>query len=143
MLLRLAIALGVVLALGGMAALWRRPPSRLRRLDLAELGIRGPAVVQFSAAYCAPCKAAVPRLERAASAAGVRYAQVDVGDEPELARRYGIRRVPTIAVTGRGGRVVDVWTSVPEDDVLTGSARRARTAPPALRAVRRVARRGF
>ncbi|HWC32142.1 MAG TPA: thioredoxin family protein, partial [Actinomycetota bacterium] len=116
----------VFLAVAALVWLWRRPPARLRRLDLSALGVREPAIVQFSAGSCSPCRAAAPKLRAAAAEAQVRYMQVDVGDDPEVARTYGIRTVPTIAVTGRGGRVIEVWTAVPDGDAVTGTARRAR-----------------
>jgi hypothetical protein len=40
---------------------------------------------------------------------------VDIGERPEVARAFGIRRVPTIALTGPGGRVVGVWTGLDEE----------------------------
>jgi thiol-disulfide isomerase/thioredoxin len=108
--------------------LWRRPPRRLqgRRLDLGSLGIAGPAIVQFTTRYCAPCKAAVPHLARAAERTRVRFAQVDVGARPDLARTYGIRTVPTIAVADGDGRVLGVWTSLPANGEIVEAASRAR-----------------
>ena len=125
MILRLAIAGGVVLLVLGAWLLWRRPPRRLGRADLAALGIREPAIVQFTTRYCAPCKAAAPHLQAAANASGIPFRQIDVGERPEVARAYGIRTVPTIALTGRGGRVLGVWTGLPENGELAEAARRA------------------
>lgn len=122
---RLALALLVFAIVAAALWMWRRPPRRLRRLDLASLGVREPAIVQFSSSSCSPCRAATPKLRAAALRAGMRYEQIDVGDRPDVARVYGIRTVPTIAVSGRGGRVVEVWTRLPADDVLDGVARRA------------------
>ena len=128
MLLRLAIAAAAIAAVALLAYLWRRPPSRLRRLNLSGLGVRGPAVVQFAMHSCAPCVSAEPDLRAAAEDAGVPYQRIDVGEDPDVARRYGIRRVPTIAVSGRGGKVVGVWTSLPSNGEIAESARRARQA---------------
>lgn len=130
MLVRLAIAAAAIGFVALLAYLWRRPPSRLRRLNLSSLGVRGPAVVQFAMHSCAPCVAAEPGLRAAAEDAGVPYRRIDVGEEPDVARRYGIRRVPTIAVSGRGGKVVGVWTAVPSNGEIAESARRARQAAP-------------
>lgn len=126
MLLRTALAVLVLLALYAAYRLWKLPPRRLRRLDLRELGLAGPVIVQFSTRSCSPCRAAAPRLQATAREAAVRYAQVDVGERPEIARRYGIRTVPTIAVVGRGGGVLEVWTSLPHNGELLEAARRAR-----------------
>lgn len=128
-LLRAALAAIVLLAVYGAFRVWRLPPRRLRRvrrLDLEELGIAGPAILQFSTPACSPCRTVVPRLEATARKADVPYAQVDVGERPEVAERYGIRTVPTIAVVGRSGGVLGVWTSVPENGELLEAALRAR-----------------
>ncbi|MGH2766857.1 MAG: thioredoxin family protein [Actinomycetota bacterium] len=124
-MIRLAVAAAVLLAVLGAWLLWRRPPRRLGRAELAGLGIRGPAIVQFTTRYCAPCKAAAPHLQAAADETGIPFRQIDVGQRPEVARRYGIRTVPTITVTGRGGRVVGIWTSLPANGEIGEAARRA------------------
>ncbi len=119
MTLRLLLALAVFAVVGLAFFAWRRPPRRLGSSSLASIGIREPAVVQFTTATCAPCKVAAPKLRATAGRAGVPYHQVDVGERPDVARTYGIRRVPTIAVTGPGGRVLGVWTGLTGEIELT------------------------
>jgi thioredoxin-like negative regulator of GroEL len=82
-------------------------------------------VVQFTSDLCGPCKAAAPRLAEAADRGGVQFAQVDVADRPEVARRYGIRTLPTIVVAGPGGEVVGAWTALPGDRALEDAVRQA------------------
>ena len=130
-MIRVAVAAGALLVVLGAWLLWRRPPRRLGRADLAGLGIRGPAVVQFTTRYCAPCKAAAPHLQTAADESRVPFRQVDVGEHPDLARVYGIRTVPTIAVTGPGGRVMGVWTALPGNGEIVEAVRRARSGSAA------------
>ena len=125
MLLRLAIAAGALLVLGGAYLLWRRPP-RLRTLDLATIGAAGPAIVEFTAPRCAPCRAAIPHLEEASRSSGVPFVKVDLGERPELASVYGIRTVPTIAVVTRSGRVLGTWTRLPANGEVADTARAAR-----------------
>ena len=115
MTLRLILALAVFASVGLAVYAWRRPPRRLGSASLASLGIREPAIVQFTTATCAPCKVAAPKLRATADNASIPYHQVDIGERPEVARAFGIRRVPTIALTGAGGRVVGVWTGLDED----------------------------
>lgn len=126
MIERLAIAVVVFAALAAAYWLWKRPPRRLGRAHLAALGIREPAIVQFSTSDCAPCHKAEPHLRDAAARTEVPYKRIDVGERPDVAREYGIRTVPTIVVTGRGGRVMDVWTVLPEDGEVADAALRAR-----------------
>jgi thiol-disulfide isomerase/thioredoxin len=122
-LLRLVVLIGVVGLLYVGWSLWRRPPVRLHRLDLPALGVWGPAVVQFTSDLCGPCKAAAPPLAEAADRTGVRFLQVDVGERPDLARRYGIRTLPTIVVVRSGGEVVGAWTSLPGNEALEEAVR--------------------
>lgn len=67
---------------------------------------RGPVLVDFTAAWCGPCKTqsailagAGPRLGDAVVVA------VDVDACPELAARFGVRGMPTLLVF-KGGAVV-------------------------------------
>lgn len=126
MILRLVVVAAVLLILGAGLAAWRRPSRRLRSGGLAAVGVPGPSVVEFVTESCAPCRAVAPRLRQAAAEAQVAFTQIDVGVRPEVARAYGIRTVPTVAVTGAGGEVVDVWTRIPADDAVAQAARRAR-----------------
>lgn len=57
-----------------------------------------PAVVDFYATWCGPCKALSPVLEELAKEyeGKVHVYKVDVDKEPELARTFGIRSIPTL-----------------------------------------------
>lgn len=57
-----------------------------------------PAIVDFYATWCGPCKALSPILEELAEEyEGKAYIyKVDVDKEPELARAFGIRSIPTL-----------------------------------------------
>jgi thioredoxin-like negative regulator of GroEL len=55
----------------------------------------------------------------------VRFAQVDVGERPDMASRYGIRTLPTIVVADAGGEVMEAWTALPGDGALEEAVRRA------------------
>jgi thioredoxin len=63
----------------------------------------GITVIDFWAAWCGPCRAMAPQLERAASLRPqYRFAKVDVDAEPVLASEYGIRSIPTLMVIRDG-----------------------------------------
>lgn len=125
-MLRLLVAVAIVAAVALAYVVWRRPPRRLAKGTLASLGVRGPALVEFVTEGCPPCREVAPRLHAAADEARVPFLQIDVGAKPEVARTFGIRSVPTVAVTGAGGRVLDVWTAIPRDGEVAEAARRAR-----------------
>lgn len=125
MAVRVAVLVVVLASMAAAWALWRRPPRRLTVRGLATLGISTPAVVQFTTPSCAPCRAAAPHLRRAAEDHDIPFVQIDLSERPEAASRYGIRTVPTIAVAGREGRVLEVWTALPPPEELADAARRA------------------
>jgi thioredoxin 1 len=63
-----------------------------------------PAVVDFSAVWCGPCRSIAPVIEGLANdyADRVTVATVDIDDNPRLAAHYGVRSVPTVMLFERG-----------------------------------------
>jgi thioredoxin 2 len=61
-------------------------------------------LVDFWAPWCGPCQAMAPRLEVLSRQfkGKVRFAKVDVDQSPRLARRFGVRSIPTLVLLHRG-----------------------------------------
>jgi thiol-disulfide isomerase/thioredoxin len=62
----------------------------------------GAYLLDFTATWCPPCQATRPEVERL-RADGYPIREVDVDDEPELAKRYRISGIPTFIVVDRDG----------------------------------------
>ncbi|KIF73192.1 thioredoxin [Streptomyces sp. 150FB] len=86
---------------GGTAA------TRLGAAELgAELGERA-TLVQFSSAFCQPCRATRRTLaDVAGMVEGVSHVEIDAEDRLELVRELNILRTPTVLVLDAAGRVV-------------------------------------
>lgn len=88
------------------------------RLGAPELG-GGPlgeraTLVQFSSAFCQPCRATRRVLaEVAAMVPGVRHVEVDAEENLTLVRELGITKTPTVLVLDATGRVVRRATGQP------------------------------
>ena len=57
-----------------------------------------PAIIDFHATWCGPCKQLAPTLKALAAEYGdeIYIYKVDVDKEPDIARAYGIRSVPSL-----------------------------------------------
>lgn len=67
-----------------------------------------PAVVDFTAVWCGPCKMIAPLVDELAKeyAGRVKFAKVDVDACPKVATQYSIRSIPTVLFF-KGGKVVE------------------------------------
>jgi len=66
-----------------------------------------PVVVDFWAAWCAPCRMVAPTLEKIAreNAGKLVVAKVDTDENPEWAGKFGVQGIPTMLFVS-GGKVV-------------------------------------
>ena len=93
------------------------PVSVLHGADIDhELGDRA-TLLQFSSAFCAPCRATRRVLgEVAHTVPGVVHIEVDAEHHLELVRRLGVTRTPTTLILDPAGREVSRASGAPKRD---------------------------
>lgn len=114
----LVVCVVVLAAASGYGLLHRRRSGRVRvrgrdggkRLGAAELGEglgERATLVQFSSAFCAPCRATRKVLaEVAGLVPGVSHVEIDAEDHLDLVRELDILKTPTVLVLDAEGRIV-------------------------------------
>jgi thioredoxin 2 len=88
-----------------------------------------PILVDFWAPWCGPCRMVAPELERIAKANAGRYLVVKVNTDTvtDVAARFRIRSIPTLALVF-GGREIDRVTGVRPASEIEAFVARALTA---------------
>jgi thiol-disulfide isomerase/thioredoxin len=91
---------------------------------LQELGVRPQeadlTVVQFSTAFCGPCRATRARLQQLqTSRPGLGYVHVDAESHLDAVRALDVRRTPTLFYLDRSGALIGRSSGAPRPDELT------------------------
>src|SRR5712692_7080733 len=68
------------------------------------LGSDRPVLVDFWAAWCAPCRMLAPTVEAVAEkySSNARVVKINVDDNPSVSQRYGIKGIPTLILFKNG-----------------------------------------
>jgi len=126
----IAITTGVVLVAAVLGLVWRARTGRVRTtvadwtfapgsLPGLDALAGGATLVLFSTEYCAQCPAALRLLSRLAQERGeVAPLEVDLTNDPDLAKRLGILQTPTVFVLDGDGRLAGRIGGTPRRDEL-------------------------
>lgn len=74
-------------------------------------------ILDFHAIWCGPCKLQKPILEKFAKENGVEIQYVDIDLEPELAKEYNVRGVPTL-VHLKNNKIVNTMVGLHSEALL-------------------------
>ncbi len=98
--------------------------SHLSKVDFDTVTGEGLALVDFWATWCGPCRMQAPILEKLDAELGgsVKVCKVDVDEEPDLARRFGVMSIPTL-IAFRDGQAVAQRVGVQSLDALKAMLR--------------------
>ena len=127
MIERLLVILAVSAAVGAASWAWRRREGKFSEaggaFKPAEIGVGrtkpSAVIVEFSGEHCGSCRIVEQRLAKlGAEIPEVRIVTVDADREPDLARRYDVKRVPTLFVTDPDLKIVWRATGVPSESAI-------------------------
>ena len=85
-----------------------------------------PALVDFWAAWCGPCRAIAPVVEELARdyQSKAKVAKMNVDENAKTPAKYGIRAIPTLIIF-KGGEVLEQITGAVSKSIIEGALKKA------------------
>ena len=89
----------------------------LEKEDFKELTSKGTILVDFYADWCGPCKMLAMEIEKVASEIDIDIVKVNVDEEEEIARRYGVMSIPTLILFENGQELKKTIGFMPKEKI--------------------------
>ena len=84
--------------------------------------IKGTVLVDFNATWCGPCKMLKPVLEEISEERSFKIVSVDVDNNMELAREYGVMTIPCLILFKDGKEIKRSVGLKTKDDIISDNA---------------------
>lgn len=81
--------------------------------------IKGTVLVDFNATWCGPCKMLKPVLEEISEERSFKIVSVDVDNNMELAREYGVMTIPCLILFKDGKEIKRSVGLKTKDDIIS------------------------
>ena len=75
-------------------------------------------VLKFHATWCAPCKMLSKVIEDAGDKLTLPFENIDIDENMDLAKKYGIRGVPTMVIVNDSGEEIKRQSGVMNENEL-------------------------
>jgi thioredoxin 1 len=98
-----------------------------------DLSTPGLTLLDFTAAWCGPCRQLKPVLESLATDYRIRVAEIDVDHDQLLAQQFAVKAMPTV-VLWRDGREVGRFVGARPRKFVAGMIERALAGDVAIAA---------